>query len=108
MANLDLTFNTVDVPEQTRIRKENPFTPVVAEMVADGKAREFSLPRKNDDDEKAIASAVQQFQQAGREQGVTVRKTVKTDTKAGTATITVWTVPQIKRERKPADTADAK
>lgn len=105
MPDLNLTFNTVDVPEQTRVRKENPFAPVVEAMIADGKAREFNMPRANDDDEKAIASAVQQFQSAGREKGVTVRKTVQTDVKKGTATITVWVVPQIKRERKPAENA---
>lgn len=108
MANLDLTFETVDVPEQTRVRKENPFAELVAGMVADGKARAFTMPRANDDDEKAVNSAVQMIQAAGREQGVTVRKTIQTDTKKHTAHITVWTVPQIKRERKSADTAAVK
>lgn len=99
----EISFTAVPVPEQTRVRKENPFAPVVDDMIADGQARAFTLPRKDDDDEKAIATAVQQFQSAGRDKGVTVRKRIETDTKNHTATITVWTVPQIKRERNKSE-----
>lgn len=96
----DLTFKTVDVPESTRVRKENPFRGLVEAMIADKKAREFELPKKTDADEKALATAITQIQSAGRDAGVTVRKVVQTDSKTNKATVTVWVVDRIERKRE--------
>lgn len=101
-------FRSVDVPETTRESKPNPFIPLVKDMIEKGGARQFDLPKKNDDDEKALNSAITQIQNAGRALNVTVRKLIKTNN--GIATITVWTVPKISRpgagKRKDDETAN--
>lgn len=97
----EITFNTVPVPDQTRVRKVNPFASVVKAMSEDRQARSFEMPCKTDEQEKAIESAINQCQTAGRQAGVTVRKTVVKN--GGTATVTVWVVDKITRTAKPAD-----
>lgn len=99
---INLEFEKVDVPEVTRERKANPFASLIEDMQKNGGARRFTMPKKTDADEKAIASAVSQIQSAGRNVGVTVRKKVSSDGK-GTAAITVWLVDKITRKVKPKE-----
>lgn len=94
----ELKFVDVDIPETTREVKPNPFKPVVEQLVKTGKAKEFTLPCKTDEDEKALRSAITQIQTAGRDADKTVRKVVKRD--KGVATVTVWAVDKITRTRK--------
>lgn len=88
-------FEKVDVPETTRERKPNPFIPLVKDMLDNGGARKFTMPKKTDDDEKNINAAITQIQNAGRALNKTVRKLIKSEN--GTATITVWVVDKISR-----------
>lgn len=101
---MTLSFTTVDVPEQTRPRKENEFVPLVREMEKDKQARAFVAANKTPEDAKEIEKTVALIQAAGREAGVTVRKMIESG-KGGKdkATVTVWVVERITRERKPKD-----
>lgn len=113
MANIELKFTETEVPTETRERKPNPVLDKVQQMIdkrnedptGKGKALTFSLPRNNDDDEKALESVINAFQNAGREKGVTVRKSVVTE--KGVATVTVWVVDKITR-RTPEEVAAEK
>lgn len=97
----EITFTDVPVPEMVRVAKPNPFKPTVEALVKSEKAKSFTMPCKNDAQEKELNAAISQLQRAGRELDVTVRKIVEKNN--GSATVTVWTVPRITRTRKPAD-----
>lgn len=101
---MTLSFETVAVPEQTRPKKENEYLPLVREMQKDKQARAFVAANKTPEDSKEIDKTVALIQAAGRDLGVTVRKMIEVG-KGGKdkATVTVWVVDKITRERKPKD-----
>jgi hypothetical protein len=104
---MSLNFTVTEVPETTRVRKENEYVPLVKEMIKDEKARSFVVANKTPEDAKEAEKIIGQLQAAGRECGVSVRKTID-DTKGGKdkATVTVWTVAKITRERKADEAAE--
>lgn len=93
----EITFTEVEVPETIVERKENPFMPLINELLKNGKARAFTLPAKTSSDEKAIESAVGHIQRAARTVDKSARKKIVRE--KDVATITVWLVDKITRER---------
>ena len=93
----EIKFVDAEIPELTRERKPNPFVPVVEQLAKTRKAKAMTLPCKTEADEKALKTAIQQLQSAGKQFDVTVRKTVARD--KGVATVTVWAVDRIERKR---------
>lgn len=104
---MTLTFTNAPVPEVTRPRKENEYVPLVKSMIETKDARVFVVPNKTPEDAKETEKIIGLIQTAGRECGVSVRKMID-GTKGGKdkATVTVWVVDRITRERKPADETD--
>lgn len=96
------SFSFVDetVPVITRDKAANPFAEVVAAMAdafrATGSqaAKGFDVPNENVEQSLRLLSA------AGRDNGVTIRKTQKDAAKPGVTHVTFWPVPLQHRARK--------
>lgn len=95
----ELTYKTVEIPQTVVTRKPNPFAALIEDLQKNGGARAFEMPNKTADDGKAIESAIGHIQRGARAVGMSARKKV-TDAGSGKATVTVWLVEKITRERK--------
>lgn len=93
-----LDFAKGAIPESVTVRKPNVFDGVVAELLAaPDESRVFTLPNKTTEDAKAIESALGQFFKAAKHVEKSGRKQIVTD--KGVATITIWLVDKITRDR---------
>lgn len=95
-------LHTVEIPATVTVRKENPYQGVLDHLVKnEGKAASFSLPAKTDTDRKAVESAIGHIQRGARALGFSARKQVVTE--KDVATLTVWLVDAIKRDRSKSE-----
>ena len=100
----DLTFGEAEVPAVVRrATRVNPYTEAVAGLAAnlddDGKSKRALTATLST---AAAKASKRLLSQAGRENGVTVRSTID-ENADGTALLTFWTVPAVKRPRKNKD-----
>lgn len=97
----------VPVIANGRSAEPNPFDPIVKELNEKrDTSRVFPFPYKSDEDKKQVAAVKNAAQRAGRSAGVSVRVKIDTDEKAGTATVTVWVVDKITRNRAATTLAE--
>lgn len=104
-----MTFDLVDaepVPIQGngRVAEPNPFADVFPLRLkgtngADdkGEAKSFTLPYKTEAEKKAYAKVKGQIHSAAKAKGVTARVALDEDKKKGTAKVTFWNIPLVKR-----------
>lgn len=98
----EINFSAGTIPATVTVRKPTVFDGVVAELLENlDQSRVFQLPNKTAEDGKAIESAIGQFQKAARNVGKSGRKHVVTD--KGVATVTIWLVDKITRERSASE-----
>lgn len=104
-----LSFSTVEIPVQTRTTNE--FVDVVKNLKVGDKALAFTVPSATPKEQKNIRVINRQLSEAGAENGVTVRRTIKTpagknvdvndaSTFGSEAVVTFWTVAKIVHENK--------
>lgn len=100
----DLTFGEAEVPAVVRrSTRVNPYSKAVSDLAdnvdEDGKSKRALTATLSI---AAAKASKRLLSQAGRENGVTVRSTID-ENKDGTALLTFWTVPAVKRPRKNKD-----
>lgn len=115
---LDLKITETAIPETTREEKPNPFSahfPTKPAVLNDdgsvktpGKAIEVTMPYGTEDERKAVASTVTLAQKAGRACDTTtrVKRTEFSEKSKQYITLTMWSVPAIKRPRTGSETAE--
>lgn len=111
-------YEDAPVPESTRSGAENPHAAKVAELEklrsqGTTKAAAFTVPASVADGDvtavevhqKALARQARLLQEAGTALGISVRKTIKSESPSGPSRVTFWPVDKITRKPKPADAA---
>lgn len=95
-----VNFTAGAVPTVTRAVRENPYTGLVKALAANREQSQIAtVAYKSDDDKKAVDEIIRLAQSAGRDEKVTIRKTLVVDEKAGKAVLTLWATDAITRTR---------